>query len=794
MLKESKKLFLSPAVVTLLAASLTTSLPLSAKGEEIDSHSDGTTAIAEPNKPLLDKKSQPTTSSKGKVSRASSTLEQANFKRESTCTLSSRVGTCLSSETIVAAKEIFNTAQAEFPDSESPQLEFPRGGDRPSDFPSPTPDSETQPPATPEQPPVLDTEPPATDEQPPESPEQPPVLDTEPPATDEQPPTTPPQPTEQAPAPEPRVLVAEVVVVGVEPELQDVVYATIGTTPGRTTTRSQLQEDVNAVYATGFFQDVRVTPEDTPLGVRITFAVVPNPVLSQVVVETIPPERERVLPPEVVQNIFSDEYGQILNLRDLQEGIKQLNQWYTKNGYELAQVVAAPRVSPDGIVTLVVAEGVIENIQVRFFDEEDEPTDGRTRNFIVTREMQLEPGDVFNRNTAQRDLQRVFGLGIFEDVRLSFSPGTDPSEVVMNVDVVESSTGSISAGAGISSASGLFGTVSYQQQNVGGNNQTLGAEFQLGQREVLFDLSFTDPWIGGDPFRTGYTVDAFRRRSISLVFDGDDNDIRTADGDDSPRVVRTGGGINFTRPLAPTPFDRPDWNLSAGFQYQHVAIKNADGDISPVSRPEDGSQNLAFSDSGEDDLFLFRFGASRDRRNNALQPTRGSILRLNLDQSAPIGSGSILLSRVRGSYSYFIPVGLLTFTEGPQALAFNIQAGTVLGDLPPYEAFVLGGSNSVRGYPEGELGNGRSYLQGTAEYRFPIFSIVGGALFFDFGTTLGSQGAVPGEPGNVRDLPGDGFGYGLGVRVQSPLGPIRVDYGINDEGESRIHFGIGERF
>ncbi len=783
MLKESKKLLLSPTVITILAASLTTSLPLSAKGENINSHSDVKTAIAEPNKPLLDKQSKPTTSSKGKLARIPSKLKQVNFKQESTCTLSPRVGKCISPETIVAAKEIFNTAQAEFPDSESPQLEFPRGGDRSPDLPSPTPGSETQPPKT--------------DEQQPESPEQPPVPEeTQPPATEEQPPTMPPQPREQAPAPtpEPRVLVAEVAVVGADRELQDVVYATIGTAPGRTTTRSQLQQDVNAIYATGFFQDVRVTPEDTPLGVRITFDVVPNPVLSQVVVETIPPEAERVLPPEVVQEIFSDEYGRILNLRDLQEGIKQLNQWYTKNGYELAQVVAAPKVSPDGIVTLVVAEGVIENIQVRFFNEEDEPTKGKTRNFIVTREMQLKPGDVFNRNTAQRDLQRVFGLGIFEDVRLSFSPGAEPSEVVMNVDVVESSTGSISAGAGISSAAGLFGTVSYQQQNLGGNNQTLGAEFQLGERELLFDLSFSDPWIGGDPFRTGYTVDAFRRRSISLVFDGDDNDIKTADGDDNPRVVRTGGGINFTRPLAPTPFDRANWNLSAGFQYQHVAIKNSDGDISPISRPEDGSQNLAFSDSGEDDLFLFRFGATRDRRNNALQPTRGSILRLNLDQSAPIGSGSILLSRLRGSYSYYIPVGWLTFTEGPQALAFNIQAGTVLGDLPPYEAFVLGGSNSVRGYAEGELGSGRSYLQGTAEYRFPIFSVVGGALFFDFGTTLGSQGAVPGEPGNVRDLPGDGFGYGIGVRVQSPLGPIRIDYGINDEGDSRINFGIGERF
>ena len=71
---------------------------------------------------------------------------------------------------------------------------------------------------------------------------------------------------------------------------------------------------------------------------------------------------------------------------------------------------------------------------------------------------------------------------------------------------------------------------------------------------------------------------------------------------------------------------------------------------------------------------------------------------------------------------------------------------------------------------------------------------MGGALFFDYGTTLGSGGAVIGKPAEVRGLKGDGFGYGLGVRVQSPVGPIRIDYAINNEGDSRIHFGIGQKF
>ncbi len=618
----------------------------------------------------------------------------------------------------------------------------------------------------------------------------------------------PPEDSENAPqsSNEPRVLVAEVVVEGANEELEDIVYATIGTEPGRTTTRTQLQEDVNAVYATGFFQNVEVTPGDTPLGVRITFAVEPNPILSDVNVQTVAQENAGgVLPPEKVDEFFGENYGQILNLRELQAGVIRVNEWYSKNGYELAQVVGAPQVSPEGEVTLVVAEGVIEDIQVRYFDEDDEPIEGKTREFIVTREVELAPGDVFKRDTAQRDLQRVFGLGIFEDARFSFSPGTDPSKVIVNIDVVEGSSGSIAAGAGYSSDSGLFGTASYQQQNLGGNNQTLGTDVQIGSDNFLFDVNFTDPWIAGSESRTSYTVNAFRRRSISLVFNGE-NDIDTFDGSDSPRVVRTGGGINFSRPLPSDPFARRDWTLSTGFQYQRIEVKNSDGDVSPVSEPvtftdpDTGQEvtsepfNLAFSDDGTDDLFSLRFGATRDRRNNPLQPTSGSILRLGTEQTIPIGSGSILFNRLRANYSQYFPINIVPFGGDTEALAFNIQAGTIIGDVPPYEAFILGGSNSVRGFNDGEVGNGKSYFQATAEYRFPIFRIVGGALFFDYGTFLGSDDNVPGNPSVVRELPGSGYGYGLGVRVQSPLGPIRVDYAINDDGDSQIQFGIGEKF
>ena len=623
-----------------------------------------------------------------------------------------------------------------------------------------------------------------------------------------------PQPNQQQTADETRVLVSEVLVRSeagtLTRELQEQVYRVIRTQPGRTTTRSQLQEDINAIFGTGFFSNVQVAPEDTPLGVRVSFVVQPNPVLQKVQIDANPGANvASVLPVNTVDEVFGNQYGQILNLRELQEGIKQLVKRYQDQGYVLANVIGAPQVSPDGVVTLQVAEGVVEDIRIQFRDKDGEATDedgkpikGRTQPYIVKREIELDSGNVFNRNTVQRDLQRVFGLGVFEDVNVSLDPGDDPSKVDVIVNVVERNSGSIAAGAGISSASGLFGTISYQEQNLNGRNQNLGAELQAGIREFLFDVRFTDPWIAGDPYRTSYTVNAFRRRSISLIFDGDDEEIETADTGtdnddrDRPRVRRTGGGVNFSRPLSKNPYKKSEWVASAGLQYQRVTITNGDGDVSEEGAIfEDGNRvsqlvQLSASGDGEDDLFLVKLGASRDKRNNPLQPTKGSFLRLGVDQSVPIGQGSIAMTKLRGSYSQYIPVNFTNFSKGAETLAFNFQAGTILGDLPPYEAFSLGGSNSVRGYDEGGLSSGRSYVEASVEYRFPLFSVLSGALFVDVGSDLGSTT----EPAEVLDKNGTGVGYGLGVRVQSPLGPIRIDYGINDDGDSRINFGIGERF
>ncbi len=623
------------------------------------------------------------------------------------------------------------------------------------------------------------------------------------PSENSTPPGDAPPPPLESTDPSKRVLVTEIDVQSatspISPELRAKVLGAISSKVGQPTSSEQLQQDVNAIQALGAFQEVRIRPEQTARGVKLTYVVTPFGLVKKVVLKTLPENTTSVVSQEDTDKIFGNVYGQQLNAATLQADIKALTKFYRTQGYDLAQVVKIENIGEDGVLTVVVAEGVIEDFEVRFMnkerktvDEQGNPIRGVTRDFIVTREISSKPGEPFNSKKIQKDLRRIFGLGLFEDLSLSLAPGkTDPAKAIVQINVIERKSGSITAGGGVSSASGLFGSVSYQEQNFGGNSQKLGGEVQVGTRELLFDVNFTDPWIAGDPNRTSYNINIFQRRSTSLIFDGGPNRAYVANTLDVPRVVRSGGGINFTRPLDGNPYSDNSWRASVGVQYQKVQIQDGAGANAIL---DTAGKPLSFSGTGQDDLLMVQLGLSLDQRNNFSDPTSGSLLRLGLDQSIPVGSGNILMTRLRGSYTQYVPVSLVNFDKGAQAFVFNVQGGTIIGDAPPYEAFSLGGTTSVRGFDDGAVGSGKSYLLASAEYRFPIFSIVGGTIFADYGTDLGTGSKVLGDPAGTRGKPGSGFGYGAGVRINSPLGALRLDYGFSNQGESRIQFGIGERF
>jgi outer membrane protein insertion porin family len=662
-----------------------------------------------------------------------------------------------------------------------------------------------------------------------------------------------PQPSAEQPAPsaEPKVLISEVVIEGLDghserERLELVAYAAMAVTPGSRVTRTDLQTDLSAIYASGWFSDVRIQPVDGPLGVRLVVTVVANPVLQSV---RIDPDGVKV-PEQVVKDTFAADYGQTLNLNALQSRMQALQKWYADQGYSLARITGPTRVSPEGVVDLLVREGSVDGVEVQFVNKEGETTNdkgqpirGKTKPWVVTREVSMQPGQIFNRRQLEEDIKRIYGTGLFSDVKVTLRPvAAEPGKVVIVLGVVEQSSGSISGGVGYSQSQGVFGQIQLQESNLLGRAWDLGTNFSYGQFGGLGDITFTDPWIKDNKYRTSFRARIFFSREVPQIFRNENNDaldlqsfngrdftvltsgpVDTPDGPvgttnfDTVALQRVGASVQFVRPLnGGNPYKKAPWNLILAFGGQEVTPMNFSGtkysqaviaNTSPFPYDPNNVICIAYNCASENQLLSFRVGATYSTLNDPRNPTKGNFLSVGTEQFMSVGDDSPTFNRIRGSFTHYIPVNWLKFYKGcrpkpgetpdcKQALAFQVSAGTLVGsEIPPYEAFCLGGGNSVRGFYDCDMGVGKSFGEATIEYRFPIFSIISGELFFDAGTTFGTQGQIPGNPGGLLGKPGDGYSIGTGLIVTTPVGPLRLEVASQDfSGDWRFNLGVGWKF
>ena len=630
-------------------------------------------------------------------------------------------------------------------------------------------------------------------------------------------------------------------------------YAAMAATPGSLVTRTELQTDLSAIYASGWFSDVRIQPVDGPLGVRLVVVVVANPVLQQIKLDPA----ELKLPAQVVKDTFAADYGKTLNLNTLQSRMQELQRWYADQGYSLARITGPSRVSPEGVVELLVRQGTVEGVEVQFLNKEGsatndkgEPIRGKTKPWVVTREVSLRPGQVFNRRELEEDIKRIYGTGLFSDVKVTLRPvPAEPGKVVIMLGIVEQSSGSLSGGIGYSQSQGAFAQIQLNDSNLFGRAWDLGTNISYGQYGGLGDITFTDPWIKDNKYRTSFRARVFFSREVPQLFQsenssfsyqlqnytGSDFDVVTSFDEnpagsnqgtgttnfDTVAIQRIGANVQFVRPLnRGNPFKKAPWNLILSFGGQEVTPMDFSG--SKYSRgvvgnlQSDGGFStsngasvicLAYNCASENQLVSFRVGATYSTLNDPRNPTKGNFLSLGTEQFVSVGENSPTFNRLRGSFTHYIPVEWLKIFKGcrpkpgetkdcKQALAFQVSAGTLVGsDIPPYEAFCLGGGNSVRGYYDCDLGVGKSFAEATIEYRFPIFSIISGEIFFDAGTTFGSQSGIPGNPGGLLGKSGEGYSPGVGLIVTTPVGPLRLEVATQDfSSEWRFNLGVGWKF
>ena len=669
----------------------------------------------------------------------------------------------------------------------------------------------------------------------------------------------------------PRVLISEVIIEGItghpeEERLQVAAYGAMQVRPGSRVTREELQRDLNAIQATGWFSDVRINPVNGPLGVQVVVQVEPFPTLSSVELDPVSEE----LPEDVLEEIFSPDYGRTLNLNDLQTRMKELQGWYAEQGYSLARISGPERVSPEGVVTLKLIQGRVADVEVQFLNKEGDATDengdpigGKTKEWVITREISVQPGDTFNRNRLEKDIKRLYGTQLFSDVKVTLKPvPEEPGDVVIVLGIVEQSTGQLSGGLGYSQSQGVFGQVQLQDSNFFGRAWNVGLNVTYGQYGGLANLNFTDPWIKGDRHRTSFRGSLFLSQQVPQVFQSEDSgNIRTIDGyedngnkyaydvgrkyqfsdnqkvpgsvnkaekeypnrswfdyeGDSFALRKTGGSIAFTRPLnGGDPFKDTPWRVLAGLSLSEVRPINfaADSRVYGVSTRNfnDGRVKnkdiicVSYNCADSNLLTGVRFATTYNNFNNPRNPTSGNFFTASSEQFIGVNEDSPTFNRLRGSYTQFFPVNWLKLhkkcrpkpgevADCPQAIGFQVKAGTIIGDLPPYEAFCIGGSNSIRGWYDCDLAVARSFGEVTLEYRFPIISVFSGELFVDAGTDFNTQKNVPGKPGLLLNKDGSGVSVGTGVIVGTPVGPLRLEVASKDFTEDwRFNLGVGWKF
>ena len=455
------------------------------------------------------------------------------------------------------------------------------------------------------------------------------------------------------------------------------------------------------------------------------------------------------------------------------------------------------------------SEVTIRDIQVVFVDKAGKTTKGNLQEEIILREIDFKSGETYIPELAEQSTTRVENIVGVKTAKLELEPTSSNQQANLKVTVEEDSQFFLTFFGNLEPPTTLKGPtkpitveplsnepdrfaipLEAGVRNFGGKNQKLTFGINGGDDTFSYDLDYRY-FTSSD---SGFGANFFNSRGIEPEFDNGETEIDLPDGTE-PFVHRIGGGVEVFRPVV------GDFQGALGVTYQLVSIRDGVFSDELFNQDEQGNQ-LTFSEDGQDELLTINFATVLDRRNDSSKPTKGYRFLFQTDQAIPVGDASLLFNRLSANYSYFLPLPLFGFREGDKTLVLNVQGGTIIGDVPGYEAFSLGGSRSVRGFETGDLGTGRSFVQATAEYRFPLFQLnalrdqwdIDGTLFVDFASDLGSGDTVTGEPGEVRDKPGTGFGFGGGVRTFTPFGLVALELGISDRGDVEFIFNIGDRF
>lgn len=536
--------------------------------------------------------------------------------------------------------------------------------------------------------------------------------------------------------------------------------------------REELERDLDRIkvfYLDNGYLDVKVEEPQIQLDtekrrIRIVIRVEEGP---QYKVGQVKVMGNTVFSTEEILRRLRIKEGGVFSREVLQTDLLDLTDRYAERGYLFADVVPLTDIDRTRHVVDISLE--IDEGRQAFVERIEISGNVRTRDNVIRREIPLIEGDVFDSRLLQRSRRNLNNLGFFEEVRLETKRGSAPDKVDIEVTVKERPTGAFSLGAGFSTVDGPLGVVSLSQANLFGRGQRVSLSASLGTRVTRFNFAFADPRV----FDTAYSFSTslFNVRRAFKTFVGFDEEA-------------IGGSIGVGRRL----FEEVFGNLT--YRYESVEISDVDQDAPLEIRLQ----------RGESTTSSVTLDFTRNTLDNRFDPTRGLLLLGSVEVAGSVLGGDNYFTKYIGEASYYHPL----FWKFVGHLRGNITFVDPFGGrpLPLQERIFFGGPNTIRGFrnfsispvdpaTDTRLGGNKGFFT-NAELIFPIFQPINlkGVIFFDAGNVFGLD---EDWEFSVKTA------VGIGIRFRSPIGPIRLEWGVNlnpkpGESNSQLHFTAGTVF
>jgi outer membrane protein insertion porin family len=478
---------------------------------------------------------------------------------------------------------------------------------------------------------------------------------------------------------------------------------------------------------------------------------------------------------------LKSERGEIFNRSLLRTDIGVLTDVYGDKGYAFATI--NPQTRLDNEKKIVDMTFDVEKGDLVSIERINIAGNPKTRDKVIRREMRVIERGLYSATGLKRSKQNLMNLGFFEEANIATAKGSAGNKLNVNVDVKEKPTGTFSIGGGYSSLDGFIGQGSIQQSNFLGLGLKANLSASIGGKSKTYALGLTDPYfmdtkwtLGGDIYRSERIFTDYTRRL-------------------------TGGDIKGGYPIN-------DF-LGTFVMYKYEIKDLFDPSIAyQALHDTDGFGTYPLGTTTTSSIFSSITHNSTDYR---LDPSTGMINSFSAEYAGLGGDNKY--ARFITDHNYFHPLYKKLVVSTKLTLGYIQDVGGK--PIPIDERFYLGGIYSLRGYKPRTVApinnqvvknidgiqaidqiylGGDKEVTGNIELTFPLFTEVGlkGVLFFDYGNSFTDKSAV---------FDTMLTSYGWGVRWASPIGPLRLEYGIPinprkdiDSTSGRLEFSIGTMF